>query len=108
MRPNMNMGAHHARTDAGTQAAAHGENPNWSYSVATALEARHHRSKPTEIPEPPVARFLVADTRMAWFWLIVRLYAGWEWLQAGAERLRSPAWTGAAAGSAATASANGR
>jgi thiosulfate dehydrogenase (quinone) large subunit len=63
--------------------------------------------KPTEIPEPPVARFLFADTRMAWFWLIVRLYAGWEWLQAGVEKLGSPAWTGAAAGSALTGFANG-
>lgn len=22
----------------------------------------------TQIPEPPIARFLFADTRMAWFW----------------------------------------
>jgi len=26
----------------------------------------------TQIPEPPIARFLFADTRMAWLWLIVR------------------------------------
>jgi len=30
----------------------------------------------THVPEPPIARFLFADTRMAWFWLIVRLYVG--------------------------------
>ena len=41
----------------------------------------------TQIPEPPVARFLFADTRMAWFWLIVRLYVGYEWLSAGFEKL---------------------
>ena len=41
----------------------------------------------TQIPEPPLARFLFADTRMAWFWLIVRLYAGYEWLTAGYEKL---------------------
>lgn len=41
----------------------------------------------TQIPEPPVARFLFADTRMAWFWLIVRLYAGYEWLTAGFEKM---------------------
>jgi thiosulfate dehydrogenase [quinone] large subunit len=40
-----------------------------------------------EIPEPPVARFLFADTRMAWFWLIVRVYAGWQWLTAGYDKL---------------------
>ena len=41
----------------------------------------------THIPEPPLARFLFADTRMAWFWLAVRLYVGWQWLVAGVEKL---------------------
>lgn len=41
----------------------------------------------TQIPEPPVARFLLADTRIAWLWLIVRLYVGYEWLSAGWEKL---------------------
>ncbi|GHO48753.1 DoxX family membrane protein [Ktedonospora formicarum] len=41
----------------------------------------------TQIPEPPVAKFLFADTRMAWLWLIVRLYVGYEWITAGIEKL---------------------
>ncbi len=41
----------------------------------------------TQIPEPPLARFLFADTRMAWLWLIVRVYVGYEWLTAGWEKL---------------------
>jgi thiosulfate dehydrogenase [quinone] large subunit len=41
----------------------------------------------TTIPEPPIAKFLFADTRMAWFWLIVRVYVGWQWLVAGIEKL---------------------
>ncbi len=47
-------------------------------------------SKPkriTQIPEPPLTRFLFADTRMAWFWLIVRLYVGLAWLGAGLGKL---------------------
>jgi thiosulfate dehydrogenase (quinone) large subunit len=40
-----------------------------------------------QIPEPPLSRFLFADTRMAWVWLIVRLYVGWQWLVAGTEKL---------------------
>ncbi len=40
-----------------------------------------------QIPEPPIARFLFADTRMAWFWLLVRLYVGYEWLVSGWEKL---------------------
>jgi len=41
----------------------------------------------THIPEPPIAKFLFADTRMAWVWLIVRLYVGYWWLVAGLEKL---------------------
>src|SRR5579884_938406 len=41
----------------------------------------------TQVPEPPIARFLFADTRMAWFWLIVRVYVGWQWLVAGVDKL---------------------
>src|SRR5271157_5720024 len=40
-----------------------------------------------QIPEPPIARFLFADTRMAWVWLIVRLYVGYQWLVAGVDKL---------------------
>lgn len=54
--------------------------------------------KPTQIPEPPLARFFLADTRLAWFWLLVRIYVGWQWLQAGWEKVISPAWTGSHAG----------
>lgn len=41
----------------------------------------------TQIGEPPLARFLFADTRMAWVWLIVRLYVGYEWLIAGLDKM---------------------
>ncbi|GHO80212.1 hypothetical protein KSD_79830 [Ktedonobacter sp. SOSP1-85] len=41
----------------------------------------------TQIPEPPVAKFLFADARMAWLWLIIRVYVGYEWLTAGFEKL---------------------
>ena len=41
----------------------------------------------TQIPEPPLAKFLFADSRIAIVWLVVRLYAGYEWLAAGYEKL---------------------
>ena len=53
-----------------------------------------------EIPEPKLSRFLFADTRMSWFWLVVRVYIGYEWLMAGWEKLGSPVWTGDKAGTA--------
>lgn len=41
----------------------------------------------TQIPEAPIARFLFGDTRMAWFWLLVRLSVGVGWLAAGGSKL---------------------
>jgi len=42
--------------------------------------------------DPPVANALFNNTRLAWIWLIVRLYVGYEWISAGLEKLQSPAW----------------
>lgn len=50
--------------------------------------------------DPPVARALFGQVRFAWIWLILRVYAGWVWLQAGWEKLHDPAWTGSQAGTA--------
>lgn len=52
----------------------------------------------TQIPEPPLSRLLFADTRLAVVWLVLRVYIGWQWLQAGYEKVTSPVWTGAKAG----------
>ncbi|BCL78640.1 DoxX family protein [Ktedonobacteria bacterium brp13] len=46
-----------------------------------------HPQDATQIEEPPIAKFFFADTRMAWLWLIVRLYVGYEWLTAGWEKM---------------------
>jgi thiosulfate dehydrogenase [quinone] large subunit len=64
-------------------------------------------ASPTQIPEPPITRFLFADTRLAWFWLIIRVYCGWEWLTAGWGKIQNPAWFGSSAGSALTGFING-
>ncbi len=55
-------------------------------------------SSTIQIPEPPIARFLFSDTRTAFIWLLIRLYVGWEWIQAGYEKIISPVWTGEKAG----------
>jgi thiosulfate dehydrogenase [quinone] large subunit len=36
--------------------------------------------------EPPVARSVFATTKIAWLWLLLRLYLGWEWLVSGWEK----------------------
>lgn len=52
----------------------------------------------TTIPEPPLSKFLFANTRLAWLWLFLRLYVSWQWLSAGYEKITSPLWTGTKAG----------
>ena len=39
--------------------------------------------KGTVVADPPLARFLFSDTRMAPVWLLLRIYVGWAWLEAG-------------------------
>lgn len=51
-----------------------------------------------EFLEPPFSRFLFANTKMAWLWLIVRLYVGWQWALAGWGKVNSNIWVGSQAG----------
>lgn len=64
-------------------------------------------TSPRELREPPFARFLFADPRASWLWLIVRLYLGYEWISSGLGKLGSPAWTGSQAGAAVSGFAQG-
>jgi thiosulfate dehydrogenase [quinone] large subunit len=45
------------------------------------------------IQDSPIARFLFQDIRASWLWLIVRLYVGYDFLDAGFHKLITPAWT---------------
>lgn len=57
-------------------------------------------SSSVHIPEPKFARFLFADSRVAWVWIILRVYVGYEWFLAGWSKLNDEAWAGAQAGTA--------
>jgi len=46
------------------------------------------------------AEALFADTRLGLLWLVVRVYVGWQWLEAGWAKLHSPVWVGDKAGTA--------
>jgi thiosulfate dehydrogenase [quinone] large subunit len=52
------------------------------------------------IPENPVSKFLFSSSKMAWFWLLVRVYVGYQWFEAGWGKLHNPAWVGDKAGTA--------
>lgn len=58
------------------------------------------------IEDSPFSHFFFSDTRMAWVWLVVRLYLGYEWLQAGWGKTHNPAWVGEDAGTALTGFVN--
>ena len=45
------------------------------------------------VQDPPLARFLFADARAAWLWLLVRLWLGYQWIEAGWHKVTDPAWT---------------
>lgn len=46
----------------------------------------------TIVQDPPLARFLFSDTRMAAVWLVVRVLVGWSWLTSGWGKLGQPGW----------------
>ncbi len=54
----------------------------------------------TQIPQSHLSRLLFADTRLAWLWFLLRLYVGWQWVQAGYEKIINPVWVGTKAGTA--------
>ncbi len=61
-------------------------------------QVRGSRQAVQSLQGPRISRVLVTDVRWAWLWLIVRLYVGWQWLEAGWSKLHSAAWIGSKAG----------
>lgn len=51
-------------------------------------------------PEPPLSRLLFADTRLSALWLVIRVWLGYQWFNAGLGKVGAEAWTGANAGAA--------
>jgi thiosulfate dehydrogenase (quinone) large subunit len=60
-----------------------------------------------QIDEPPIARALFSETWLSPLWLIIRVYAGYQWLVAGYDKVISPAWTGDQAGTSIVGFAQG-
>ena len=44
------------------------------------------------IPEPPLAHLLFSTTKFAWLWAIVRIYLGYQWIEAGYHKLTGGGW----------------
>ena len=50
-------------------------------------------SDTVEMEGPAFARFLFNNSRAALFWLPIRLFVGFNWLEAGWHKFNDPAWT---------------
>ncbi len=66
----------------------------------TTVPKTTHRRETERLENPPIVRAMFKDIHWGWLWLILRLYAGYEWVTAGLMKLQSPAWVGPQAGSA--------
>ncbi len=42
--------------------------------------------------DPPLAQFLFNSTKAAWIWLVVRVWLGWQWVDASLHKIDNPAW----------------
>ena len=46
------------------------------------------------IDDPKIAKFLFSDVRMSWVWLVIRIWLGYQWIDASLHKITSPAWVG--------------
>ena len=44
------------------------------------------------IPDPPLAHLLFSTTRFAWLFAIIRIYLGYQWVNAGWHKLTGAGW----------------
>lgn len=44
--------------------------------------------------DPPIAKVLFSSTRLAWLWAVVRVWIGWQWIEASLHKIGVEAWTG--------------
>jgi thiosulfate dehydrogenase [quinone] large subunit len=50
------------------------------------------RPRNIEVQDPPFAKFLFGNTAVAWVWLVVRVWLGYQWVDAGLHKVTNPAW----------------
>ncbi|OJX40898.1 MAG: DoxX family protein [Chloroflexi bacterium 44-23] len=48
---------------------------------------------PVHFTDPPIADALFNSPKLAWLWLIVRVYLGYSWITSGLGKLSNPGWT---------------
>lgn len=56
------------------------------------MQANIVTRKGNVVKDPPFARFLFNDLRMSVVWLVLRLWLGYKWIDAGLHKIDNPAW----------------
>jgi thiosulfate dehydrogenase [quinone] large subunit len=46
------------------------------------------------IEEPGWVNMLLSSPKAGWLWLVLRIWLGWQWVQAGEHKIFDPAWVG--------------
>jgi thiosulfate dehydrogenase [quinone] large subunit len=46
----------------------------------------------TVVEDPPIAKLLFSDTRLAALWTVIRVLIGFAWLEAGWHKITDPGW----------------
>jgi len=46
----------------------------------------------TVVEDPPIAKLLFSDTRLAPVWTVIRVLIGFAWLEAGLHKISDPGW----------------
>jgi thiosulfate dehydrogenase [quinone] large subunit len=69
------------------------ERRGFAQRIATELAGRlAARTRAHALADPPLSQFLFANPRLAPVWLVIRLWLGWQWLQAGLAKAQDPGW----------------
>lgn len=46
------------------------------------------------VQEPKFVETLLSDPRTGWLWLVLRVWLGWQWIEAAEHKIFNPAWVG--------------
>lgn len=55
--------------------------------------ANFFRPHNVQVQDPPIAKFIFGNTLFAWVWLAVRVWLGYQWVDASMHKITNPAWT---------------
>ena len=44
------------------------------------------------VQDPPAVQWLLSSPKAAWIWLVLRVWLGYQWIEAGLHKIHNPAW----------------